>query len=122
MPAMEGITRRQVVGLGLAAALAYAAPRASAEGEAGIDGRAVDADGSPLAGASVSVTSPDLPEGEVALTADASGGFRLTVGPGLYDVVVELPGYRRGEWRDVRVQAGRHTSIAISLERRDGGA
>ncbi len=118
------IGRRRLLGLGLAAAFGLAALGGSASGlaEASIDGRVVDEAGAPLPNAVVSVQSPDLPDGEANTSTDAQGVFHLApVRAGLYDLTVELEGFRRGERRDLLVEEGRAAQVEIKLERRGPG-
>ena len=80
------------------------------------------ADGAPLAGAIVTVVSAELDAGDVTLTTDDAGRFTLgPLRPGLYDVIVELAGYRRGSLSTLKVEDGRTTQADIVLERRTGG-
>jgi hypothetical protein len=117
--------RRQVLGFGLAAAVALAAspaPPAVAQEAGRIAGRVVDAAGGPVAGAQVVVSSALLPDGEAALTSDASGAFGLGgLEPGFYTVAVEADGFRRGEYRDLAVSAGTVATVEVALEARAAG-
>jgi hypothetical protein len=124
---MEQIGRRRIIGLGLAAALAAGARIASAEvstaeGTGAIEGVVRDEAGTPVPGATVTVASFDLPDGEAVLTSDAGGAFRLDAAPpGLYDLFVDLEGFQRAEWRDVRVEAGAAARAEITLLKRPSG-
>jgi hypothetical protein len=85
-------------------------------------GQVLGADGAPLAGAFVTVISPELDAGDTSLTTDEAG--RFTLGPirsGLYDVAVEVEGYRRGLLATLKVENGQITQAEIVLERRTGG-
>jgi hypothetical protein len=124
------IGRRRLFGLGLAATLAVgglsdltgrlgAPANAEEGGEGHLDGHVLADDGSPLAGATVTVISAELEAGDATLTTDGDGRFALgPVRPGLYDVVVELDGYGRGSLTTLRVQDGQATRAEIVLQRR----
>ena len=78
--------------------------------------------GMPLAGANITVISPELDAGDTTLTTDEAGRFSLgPIRPGLYDVSVEVNGYRRGLLTTLKVENGRTTPADITLERRTGG-
>jgi len=116
---MASARRRQVIGLGLAAAvvLAVPVPRVSAEGEVTLGGRVVDSDGAPLSDARVTIVSPALPDGDVTLATDGAGAFRLAaLEAGLYDVLVERTGFRPAELRDVSVRPGTGDRVVIRME------
>jgi hypothetical protein len=87
-----------------------------------IAGLVLGTDGVPLAGAIVTVISPELDAGDTSLTTDEAGRFTLgPIRPGLYDVAVELEGYRRGLLATLKVENGQTTQAKIVLERRAGG-
>ena len=122
------IERRRLIGLGMAATLALGglAGRHSAEAqEAGagqLDGHVVADDGAPLAGAVVTITSAALDTGDTTLTTNDQGQFTLgPVRPGLYDVAVELAGYRDGSLTAIQVQESQPTRAEIVLQRRAPG-
>lgn len=92
------------------------------DGTGQLAGQVLGADGAPLPGAIVTVLSPELDTGDAALTTDDTGRFTLgPIRPGLYDVSVELNGYRRGLLASLKVENGQVTSADIVLERRTGG-
>jgi hypothetical protein len=125
------IERRRLIGLGLAATLAVggltgqrsAATVQAQEGGSGrLEGHVVGDDGAPVAGAIVTVTSPELEAGDATLTTDERGQFALgPVRPGLYDVAVEMAGYRDGSLTSLSVQASESTRAEITLQRRAPG-
>jgi len=127
------VERRQLLslgGLGLAATLTTGglaralseAARADEGGSGQLAGLVVSADGAPIAGAIVTVVSAELHAGDATLSTDDAGRFALgPVRPGLYDVVVELTGYRRGSLDTLKVEDGHTTQAEIVLERRTGG-
>jgi len=120
-----------VFGLGLAASvLAGLCPsrsiaNAQADDESGqgtLTGRVVGADGGPLAQASVTITSVALAAGDATVSTDDGGRFLLTPAPtGLYDVAVELQGYRSGLVGGLRVGNGETVQVEIVLEARGPG-
>jgi hypothetical protein len=122
--------RRRLFGLGLAVTLALgglAGPtedvvQAQEVGSGQLSGQVLGPDGAPLADAIVTVSSAELEAGDTTLTTDGNGQFTLgPVRPGLYDVAVELNGYRRGLLATLRVDDGRTTRAEIVLERRANG-
>ncbi len=114
--------RRQVLGLGLVAAVAFVAPGVKAQDDTALEGRVIGPDGAPVASATVVVSSPMLPQGDETFQTDRSGAFRMSpIQAGLYDVRVERVGFRPAEWRDARVDEGKPTRIEITLEPRSGG-
>jgi hypothetical protein len=124
------VERRRLIGLGLAATLAvggltgeHSGTVAAQEDGAGrLEGQVVGDDGAPVAGAIVTVTSPELETGDATLTTDERGQFVLgPVRPGLYDVAVEMAGYRDGSLTSLSVEAGGSTRAKITLQRRAPG-
>lgn len=122
------IERRRLIGLGVAATLALGglagqhSAKAQETGSGRLDGHVVADDGAPLAGAVVTITSAELETGDTTLTTDDQGQFTLgPVRPGLYDVAVELDGYRDGSVTAIQVQDGRPTLAEIVLQRRAPG-
>jgi hypothetical protein len=94
------------------------------DGESGsgqLAGLVTGADGAPLGGANVTVSSAELDAGDTTLTTDDGGHFTLgPIRPGLYDVAVEVNGYRRGSLATLTVENGKTTQADIVLERRTG--
>jgi hypothetical protein len=127
------VERRRLIGMGLAATLAvgglagqHSAKVQAQEGGTGrLEGYVVGDDGAPVAGATVIVTSAELETGDATLTTDDRGQFALgPVRPGLYDVAVEMTGYRDGSLTSLSVQESQATRAEITLQRRapgDGG-
>lgn len=127
------VERRRLIrigGLTLAAAVAgggvsgppWETAHAQEDGSGQLTGLVRGADGEPLTGAIVTVTSPELDAGDASLTTDAAGRYTLgPIRPGLYDVAVELHGYRRGSLTTLKLENGRTTQADITLERRTGG-
>jgi hypothetical protein len=124
------LERRRLIGLGVAATLALggltgqrAVEAEAQEGDPGqLEGHVVGDDGAPVVGAIVTVTSPELDAGDTTLTTDDRGQFALgPVRPGLYDVAVELTGYRAGSLTGLTVQPSKPTRAEIVLQRRGAG-
>ncbi len=124
------IERRRLIGLGVAATFAlgglagqYSAEAQAQEAGTGrLEGHVVADDGGPLAGAVDKITSAELEAGDTTLTTNDQGQFTLgPVRPGLYDVTVELDGYRDGSVTAIEVQGSRPTWAEIVLQRRAPG-
>jgi hypothetical protein len=124
------IERRRLFGLGLAATLALGGVTGQAQddvqaqeaGSGHLSGQVTAPDGAPIPDAVVTVSSAELDSGDATLTTDGNGQFALgPVRPGLYDVAVELTGYRRGLLTTLRIDEGRTTHADIVLERRANG-
>ncbi len=78
-----------------------------------ITGTVTDADGAPLPGATVTVTSK---EGPKLLTTDANGAFRFPyLAPGEYTLTVRLSGYNTAEHSNVAVTLGARARIEVTL-------
>ena len=79
-------------------------------------GNVKDAQGGPLPGVTVTVTSPAQIGGPRVTTTAADGTFNFPdLTPGLYTVRVELEGFITQEQRDVRVGLDRTTEIFVEL-------
>lgn len=88
----------------------------------GLAGTVVDENGSPVAGATISVSSNEQGYGRT-LTTDANGAFRLTQMPqGSYTVRVAAPGYSTTEDPNVAVRVGGTASYGFTLTSADAGA
>ncbi len=95
---------------------ACAALPAGAQTTGRIEGRTVDAGGEPLAGASVTVTSPSLQGKRAAMTA-GDGRFRLPgLQPGEYAVTARLEGYGPALVAGVRVSLDRTVTLELVLQ------
>jgi hypothetical protein len=121
------IERRRLIGLGVAASLALGGltgtdVQAQEAGVGRLEGHVVGDDGTPLAGAVVTITSPELETGDATVTTDDRGQFALDPArPGLYDVAVEMAGYRDGSLTALQVQTSQPTRAEIVLQRRAPG-
>src|SRR6266508_5123929 len=116
------IHRRRVLKYGLGAAAALWIRGAAGQAAASLEGRVVDADGAPVHGAVITVSSPGLPQGDVSLVSDGAGGFRVeSVEPALYDISVDADGFRQARLRDVLLEPGQTASVELVLERRFPG-
>ncbi len=78
-----------------------------------IEGMVTEANGAPLPGATVTVTSKEGPKTE---TTDANGAFRFPyLAPGVYRLTVRLSGYNTVEHTKVTVTLGARSRIEASL-------
>jgi Carboxypeptidase regulatory-like domain len=96
-------------------ALAGLSLSALAQESAGnIYGHAVDDNGAPVPGASVTLTGPGAPSTTVT---DANGRFRfLAVPPGRYTVVVAMAGFSTVTRENVVVTLGRNTDVDVDMK------
>ncbi|MGF1465606.1 MAG: carboxypeptidase-like regulatory domain-containing protein [Sandaracinaceae bacterium] len=81
-------------------------------------GRVLEASGAPAAGALVAVEWSDVPVPEVALVADADGGFVLFLPAGRFRIAA----HARGRRATVEVEAPREEDIEIVLPGSEDGA
>src|SRR5262245_3600066 len=85
-----------------------------------IGGVVRDANGAALPGAKVTVTGPQV--NRDAVTGD-DGSFTIeNLTPGLYDVVVKQPGFKKASASKIEVNVGKQTSLALKLEAGDVSA
>ena len=74
-----------------------------------ITGEVIDAQGAPVPGATVTVTSE---QGSKSTVTDAEGRFFLPyLTPGMYSVKVELTGFTRIEQKDINVRLGQRVTL-----------
>jgi len=87
----------------------------SAQGTTGtISGRALDAQGLPVPGVTITATGP---QGTKTAITDAQGRFTLPfVTPGMYTVRSELQGFRTVERKDIAVSLGQTVDVPLKLE------
>jgi hypothetical protein len=100
-----------------AAALALAADVAIAQqGTAEIRGRVTDQSGAALAGATVVVRNQASGVYRQGV-ATADGTYFLTgVTPGVYEITVEVAGFKKHARKDVRLEVGKTASVDVQLE------
>jgi hypothetical protein len=97
--------------------LALLAAASGAQAQSVIAGRVVDAEGRPVANASISAPSSD-PAANVVATSNEDGAFRLGVAvPGVYTVTVRAIGYRSVERLGVRVARNQTVVLDVVLTR-----
>lgn len=81
-----------------------------------IQGKVIDAQGYPLAGAFIYVTSPAMLGMRTYLTAE-KGVFRIaSLPPGRFKVTVEMPGFKTVNMEDIIVRVGMTVTLKIALE------
>ncbi len=110
-------------GLAAAAVLALLVPVAAAQVNTGaIEVVALDADGAPVPGATVSVTGTETGLRRTGVT-DAQGLASIAaLPPGTYDVRVELGGFAPVEQRGVTVLVGQRVRLKVTLRPQMEGA
>jgi hypothetical protein len=102
----------------LAAVLALAAPEvlAQARQNSTLTGVVRDASGAVLPGATVIVQSPNLVGGAQTTVTDADGTYRFPLlQPGVYELTVELAGFKTLRRTDIRVPLATTLTIDIDL-------
>ncbi len=103
----------QIAALGAIALLVASGAFAQATGR--IEGTVQDSNGAPLPGATLTASGPTLP-GEIAVTSDNNGAFRmLSVPIGSYTVTATLDGFNTVEQRDIRVGMDRSVGLQLTL-------
>lgn len=100
--------------LALGAAAASAGPTVQETGT--MFGRVTDLDGNPLPGASVSLMGPSLMGLNSSVTSATGQFFFPLLAPGVYEIRVEMPGFKMQIQRGLRVQSGRAMQIHARLE------
>ncbi len=80
-------------------------------GMAIIQGTVLASNGSPVAGATVSLTGAST----ATATTDAAGAFSVTVAPGIYHIAVSRPGYVSADLNDLAVTAGATIPVSVTL-------
>jgi carboxypeptidase family protein/TonB-dependent receptor-like protein len=89
---------------------------AMAQQQGAISGRVVDASGLGLPGATVTITSQSTGFLRVVVTADTGGYTVPNLEPGLYSVLIELPGFTSVRRPDVQLTAGAALTIEFRME------
>ena len=70
-------------------------------------GRVVDASGSRIPGATVTVSSPQLIKGTEVRVTSNEGTYRVpSLPPGVYTVKIELPGFQTMSHEEIVLEAG----------------
>ena len=108
----------RVLRLGLLALLLTTGVARAQERTGRIEGTVYDDDGNPMAGASVTVSSPTQIGGARSVVAGADGSFRfLGLIPGEFTVKVQRSGFRSDIRQGIRVNVNRTVTLDILLER-----
>ncbi len=93
--------------------LASATPARAQLQTGNLYGTIVDEQGSPLPGATVTLSGPGTPQVQVT---NAQGQFRfLDVPPGSGQIKAELKGFTTVEYPNLNIQVGRNTTIEVTL-------
>jgi hypothetical protein len=96
------------------ACLALAVPLLFAQTTGSVSGTVRDRDGSPVPGATVTITGPQLPRGQSTTTL-SDGSFKFpALLPGTYHVTAELSGMGKFD-QDAEVQLGKDTEVRPML-------
>ncbi len=87
----------------------------AAQGDSGsLRGRIVDETGAALPGVTITAESPAVMGGSVSTVTSAEGVYRFpSLPPGLYELRIELPGFRPILMRDIRINVG----LALTVDR-----
>lgn len=81
-----------------------------------IHGTAVNTDGAPLSGVTVTLIARTGSAGTQTQVTDTNGGFRfLGLAPGTYQVKAEVQGYSPVESQDLPVNVGRNTPVQLMM-------
>ena len=96
----------------------FALPRfAAAQAASGeISGSVFDPSGSVVPGVSVTLTNRNTNAVRTAVTNEAGLYFLPAIPPGLYDLKIEIPGFRSLERREIQVQVGVSSRIDFTLQ------
>ena len=100
----------------LVVALCLIAVPALAQQQASISGRVVDASGLGLPGATVTVTSQSTGFTRTVVSADTGGYAVPNLEPGVYTVLIELPGFSSVRRPDVQLTAGTALTFEFRME------
>ena len=105
---------RKALLLGIAVALAFTGTAFAQETQSGtIAGQVLDPQGAAVPGATVTVISP---QGDKTYTTDSQGQFVAPfLIPGMYDVRVELTGFKTIEQKGVMVRLGQRSRLTFTL-------
>ena len=111
------LTRKILAALVLSAAvLVFCLPSFAASQTGAIKGRVVDKQGQPVAGAYLYVTSPTMLGLANSITLK-TGRFNVTgLPPGLFKVLIEMPGFKTVTVENVAVNAGATATLDFVLE------
>jgi outer membrane receptor protein involved in Fe transport len=108
------VTARQVF-VGIILTLLMCWP-AAAQQRGSIAGKVVDAGGLPLPGATVSVSEQNTGFTRTVVTADTGAYSVPNLEPGVYTVVVEMPGFAGMKQTDVRLSSGLNIPLDIHMQ------
>ncbi len=111
------MTRKTRAGLTVLAALLALFPASAGAAQTGsINGRIVDRSGSPQAGAYLYLESPAMPDISNFMTSKTGRFMFHQLPPGIYQVTVELPGYKIIAVRGIVVAAGGTAFVKIVMD------
>jgi hypothetical protein len=97
-------------------ALCLAAVPALAQQQASISGRVVDASALGLPGATVTVTSQSTGFTRTVVTAETGGYAVPNLEPGIYTILIELPGFSSVRRPDVQLTAGTALTFEFRMD------
>jgi hypothetical protein len=99
----------------VAVALLAAAQPALAQAPSGnVSGRVVSADGLPLPGVTVSLTSPSVPGMRSTVTSEAGAYLFALLPPGVYTVTFDLEGFQRQQ-REINVASTQNSVLDVTM-------
>ena len=97
-------------------AMSLAIPTAAQQGTTEVRGRIVDAQGAVVPGATVVVRNQDTGMYRETVSNADGGYFVSGIVPGVYQIEVELQGFKAYRRRDVRLEIGRTATADVQLE------
>jgi hypothetical protein len=114
-PAAERFKRAAAAGWLLAAALTIVPPAAAQVRQAEVAGTVIDESGGVLPGVTVTATHVATQQQRTTVT-DGNGRYLLTALPvGVYEVRLEMPGFRAMVYSDYRLQIGDSARLDVTM-------
>ncbi len=105
--------RQLLLGVGLV--VAFGAPGFAQQNFSELRGRVTDPQGAALPGVTIVIRNQDSGLFRETVSGAEGSYFITAMNPGVYEVSAELPGFRRFQQRDVRLEVGRTASLDIPL-------
>lgn len=109
--------KAKLVAIGAGLLLSFTALMWAQQGNSEIGGVVRDSSGSPIPGASVSVVNQETGTSRRQILSGDDGGYLITnLPPGLYQVTVEMSGFKTHVQTDLRLNVGIRQSLDIELQ------